>query len=134
MSLCDKNPVIVTVGLSVLPGSAIVETPYRYSRNYEKNPPPLEMGPGCAALYKSLDDLRTACELGIGSAIQNFQRLYRRPLDCKIAVVKGHNLPEDCTIGFFVAAILILTHATGFSSGLENESYGWEVKGSVLEL
>ena len=123
----DDAHMVVTVGISVNPKSTTIRTVY--SKDYRENPSDISMGRDCETLYQSLEDLRTACELGIGSAIYNFQRLYSQPLDCTINIVGGQNLSADCTIGFFVATVLILTRATGFSSGLETELYGWsEVK------
>ncbi len=84
------------------------------------------MGPECAALYKSLDDLRIACELAVLAAIDHFQKLYPNPLDWTIEVIEGSNLAQDGTLGFYLAATRAAVRVTGFSSGIESDVHGWE--------
>ncbi len=83
------------------------------------------MLPECAAHYKSVHDLRIGCELSVLSALQHFQQVYPKPLDCTIQAIEGSSLPSDGTYGFYLAATMAAMRATNFCSDIATDLCGW---------
>jgi len=80
----------------------------------------------CLRRYQSEAEFFLACQLAMVNAVEHFRSHYPERIDYKFTAVEGDRLPEDCTVGFAVAAFLAAVRATGFVPPIEAELHGWK--------